>query len=87
MYYPPKGSMPTHAWKHHINKLTKWLDDGVSVRPARSTPLVYADLNDDMCREKDGIMISTATGSTGHRVEGYAAASFVHCLRSMTWWH
>jgi hypothetical protein len=76
IYFPPKGSLPTHVWKQHVNKLAKWLDDRLTVCPARSTPLIYTDLNDDMGRDKDGAKTSTAIGSRGHRVEGYAAGKF-----------
>ncbi len=76
IYFPPRGSMPTFAWKKMVGSIMHWLDERLKACPTRSTPMIYTDLNDDMGLDFNGCISTTAVGLHGSKPEGFTGSKF-----------
>ncbi len=50
LYFPPKTSTPKDMprYRQTVHKLSQWSSGILKAIPARSTPIIYADVNDGL---------------------------------------
>ena len=52
LYFPPPGPRGTQAsWRRTVDVLMEWLSAQLDATPERSTPLIFADLNDSFAAD------------------------------------
>ncbi len=50
LHYPPKTQLPRemNRYKQTVRQLSSWSSDVLKMLPSRCTPIIYADVNDDL---------------------------------------
>ena len=79
LYYPPRtgGRHEESRYKETTMRLTRWASKVISRVPARSTPVIYADINDELEQTEDGTVgdypMGFSTADAGKHFRGLLA--------------